>query len=55
MRTAVRTPASTSATITTTTTAIETPPAGNGTRAPPGTPGIGMAALVTTITSRHPT
>ncbi len=53
MRTAVRTPASTSATITT--TAIETPPAGNGTRAPPGTPGIGMAALVTTITSRHPT
>ena len=54
MRTAVRTPASTSATITTT-TAIETPPAGNGTLAPPGTPGIGMAALVTTITSRHPT
>jgi hypothetical protein len=45
MRTAIRTPASTSATITTT-TAFETPP-GNGTRAPPGTPGIGMAARVT--------
>ena len=28
-------------------TAFETPPAGNGTRAPPGTPGIGMAARVT--------
>ena len=49
MRTAVRTPASTSATITTTTTAIQTPPAGNGTRAPPGTPGIGTAALAVVL------